>query len=155
MQYRIKPFSDLSTQEFYAIAKLRIAVFVVEQTCPFQEIDDDDAHAVHTWLEDNQEIVGYARIIEQDTTVILGRVLIHPRYRGNKWAHQLVDNALSAIHTMMPGKPVQIDAQAHLQDFYAKHGFIAVSTAFLLDNILHVRMEKPAGHAARGKQMDN
>lgn len=110
----VKPFSALSAREFYDIARLRIAVFVVEQVCAYQEIDDNDANALHTWLQSGQEMAGYARIIEQETTVRLGRVLIHPHYRGHKWAHRLVENVLTTIHTLMPGKPVLIDAQAHL-----------------------------------------
>ncbi|PIT23859.1 GNAT family N-acetyltransferase [Snodgrassella alvi] len=142
MDYYVKSFSELSTKEFYEIAKLRIAVFVVEQTCPYQEIDAYDEQAVHTWMQEGQTVIGYTRIIDQDTTVTFGRVIIHPNYRGKKLGHQLLEKTLAVIKTQMSGKPIIISAQAHLTDFYGLYGFVPISDIYLEDNIPHIRMRK-------------
>ncbi|PIT51383.1 GNAT family N-acetyltransferase [Snodgrassella alvi] len=142
MDYYVKPFSELSTKEFYEIAKLRIAVFVVEQICPYQEIDAYDEQAVHIWMQEGQTIIGYARIIDQDTTVTFGRVIIHPSHRGKKLGNQLLEKTLAVIKTQMPDKPIVISAQAHLIDFYGAYGFVPVSDVYLEDDIPHIRMRK-------------
>ncbi|PIT12784.1 GNAT family N-acetyltransferase [Snodgrassella alvi] len=142
MDYYVKSFSELSTKEFYEIAKLRIAVFVVEQTCPYQEIDAYDEQAVHIWMQEGQTIIGYTRIIDQDATVTFGRVIIHPSHRGKKLGNQLLEKTLAVIKTQMPDKPIVISAQAHLIDFYGAYGFVPVSDVYLEDDIPHIRMRK-------------
>ncbi|MCO6504977.1 MAG: GNAT family N-acetyltransferase [Snodgrassella sp.] len=142
MDYYIKSFSELSTKEFYEIAKLRIAVFVVEQTCPYQEIDAADEQALHIWMQEGPTIIGYTRIIDLDTTVTFGRVIIHPSHRGQKLGNRLLEKTLAVINTQMPDKPIVISAQAHLTDFYAAYGFVPISDIYLEDNIPHIQMQK-------------
>lgn len=142
MNYNVKEFSELSTKEFYEIAKLRIAVFVVEQACPYQEIDVYDEQAIHTWLQEDQEIVGYTRIIDQGETVTFGRVIIHPANRGKKLGNYLLEKTLAVIETKFPNKPIVIGAQAHLTDFYGAYGFEPISAVYLEDDIPHVQMRK-------------
>lgn len=142
MNYYIKSFTELSTKEFYEIVKLRIAVFVVEQTCPYQEIDAQDEQAIHTWMQEGQEIIGYTRIIDQEEIVTFGRVIIHPSHRGKKLGYQLLEKTLEIIKSQIPDKPIVIGAQAHLTNFYGKYGFMPISDVYLEDNIPHVQMRK-------------
>ncbi|MGG5342679.1 GNAT family N-acetyltransferase [Enterococcus sp. AZ192] len=142
MKYHVKDFSELTTKEFFEIAKLRTAVFVVEQNCPYQEIDDIDEHALHTWLQEEKDIVGYTRIIDNGETVSFGRVLIDHNYRKHGLGNLLLENTLNVISERYPEKPIIIGAQAHLTGFYGGFGFKEVSEVYLEDDIPHVKMRK-------------
>ncbi|MBP2100233.1 GNAT family N-acetyltransferase [Enterococcus rivorum] len=142
MNYVVKPFSELSTKEFFEIVKLRIAVFVVEQNCPYQEVDEEDETAIHTWLEEDNDIVGYTRILDHGETVVMGRVIVNPAYRGKKLGKKLVDNTLNVIEETYPGKDIIIGAQAHLIDFYESAGFEVISDIYLEDDIPHIQMKR-------------
>ncbi|ALS36427.1 ElaA protein [Enterococcus rotai] len=142
MDYHAKKFTELTTKEFFEIVKLRIAVFVVEQNCPYQEVDDADEQAWHTWLQEGSEIVGYTRIIDKGDTVTFGRVLINPVYRGKKLGNKLLEETLKVIKDNYPERPIIIGAQAHLTDFYGAFGFEEISEVYLEDNIPHVDMRK-------------
>lgn len=142
MDYHAKKFTELTTKEFFEIVKLRIAVFVVEQNCPYQEVDDADEQAWHTWLQEGSEIVGYTRIIDKGDTVTFGRVLINPVYRGKKLGNKLLEETLKVIKDNYPERPIIIGAQAHLTDFYGAFGFEEVSEVYLEDDIPHVDMRR-------------
>lgn len=142
MEYIVKPFSKLSTKEFFEIVKLRIAVFVVEQNCPYQEVDDADETAIHTWLQEGKEIVGYTRIMDKGEHVAMGRVIVNPTYRGQQLGKKLVDNTLDVITKNYPTKDIIIGAQAHLVNFYGSAGFEPISEMYLEDDIPHIKMQK-------------
>lgn len=142
MEYFVKSFSELSTKEFFEIVKLRVAVFVVEQNCPYQEVDDEDETALHTWLQEGQEIVGYTRIMDQGETTVMGRVIVSPKYRGKELGKKLVNNSLRVIEEMFSNKDLVIGAQAYLLRFYQDFGFEVISDVYLEDDIPHVKMKK-------------
>ncbi|MFD1901420.1 GNAT family N-acetyltransferase [Enterococcus termitis] len=142
MDYHVKKFSELTTKEFFDIVKLRIAVFVVEQHCPYQEVDDVDECAIHTWLQEEADIVGYTRIMDRGETVSFGRVLINPAYRKQGLGNKLLEETLRVIEEKFPNKPIIIGAQAHLSDFYGAFSFEEVSDVYLEDGIPHVQMKK-------------
>lgn len=142
MDYHVKEFTDLTTKEFLEIVKLRIAVFVVEQNCPYQEVDEADELAWHTWLQEGTTIIGYTRIIDKGDTVTFGRVLINPDYRGKKLGQKLVAKTLKVVEDKYPNRPIVIGAQAHLADFYGSFGFERISEVYLEDDIPHVDMKK-------------
>lgn len=133
---------DLTTKEFLEIVKLRIAVFVVEQNCPYQEVDEADERAWHTWLQEGTTIIGYTRVIDKGDTVTFGRVLINPDYRGKKLGQKLVVETLKVVEDKYPNRPIVIGAQAHLADFYGSFGFERISEVYLEDDIPHVDMKK-------------
>ena len=56
MRRILKSFSQLSADELFAIYKLRVAVFVVEQKCAYQEVDEVDKASYHLWYEDEDGI---------------------------------------------------------------------------------------------------
>lgn len=139
MNHHLKSFSELSVQEFYAIVKERIAIFVVEQNCPYQEVDAIDPIALHHFYEEDGEILAYNRVYV-DGTVHIGRVIVNPNYRKQKLGQRLMKDTLAIIAKTYPDLPIEIGAQAHLQHFYAGVGFVTASEVYLEDDIPHVKM---------------
>lgn len=141
MDYQVKEFSELSTKELLEIMKLRISVFVVEQNCPYQEVDEWDEIAVHIWLTDRENIIGYTRIIDKTDSLTFGRVLIRKEYRKKNLGAQLLKITLAEIQKRYPNRSIDISAQAHLRSFYQQAGFKTVSSEYLEDNIPHIAMK--------------
>lgn len=134
--------SDLNAAQLYAILALRTEVFIVEQTCVYQDIDGQDLagenrHIV-AWLEGKP--AAYARILRHADDVAIGRVIVAPSARGLKLGYQLMEQALAACHKHWPGARVVISAQAHLQGFYGRLGFVANTDIYDEDGIAHVGM---------------
>lgn len=143
LNYVVKKFEELDVSTFYAIVKERIAVFVVEQNCPYQEIDEVDAQSFHTYIENEQhEILAYTRVYVENQIVHFGRVLVTQKHRGKGFGKEIVAHTLNFINTMFPTQTIQIGAQAHLQHFYQSFGFKQISDIYLEDDIPHVDMEK-------------
>lgn len=142
MDYIVKTFDELTVKEFYELIKLRISVFVVEQNCPYQEVDQVDEQALHTWLLEEGIIVGYTRIFEEGNEVVFGRVLVNQSYRKQKIGRLLLEETLKVIEHNYPDKSILIHAQAHLVEFYAFYDFKVVSEVYLEDDIPHVNMRK-------------
>ncbi|MHC5372967.1 GNAT family N-acetyltransferase [Enterococcus sp. LJL120] len=139
MEHNIKNFSELNTFEFYQIVKKRIAIFVVEQDCPYQEVDEVDLVAFHNYFSEDGELIAYNRIYGKEV-IHIGRVIVKKDWRGTQLGVELMRAALAFIEENFPGKPVEISAQAHLQNFYGRVGFVTVSEEYLEDNIPHVQM---------------
>lgn len=133
--------SDLDVPTLYALLKLRTDVFVVEQACPYPELDgrDLDAGTEHRWFTDDDGPTAYVRLLtEPDGTTRLGRVVTRPDARGGGLANALVTGVL-ADH---PG-PVLADAQAHLVGWYEALGFEVTGPEYIEDDIAHVPMCHP------------
>lgn len=97
MNWNYKTFESLTTSEIYKILALRSEVFVVEQTCIYQDIDGKDEKAMHLFATENGAIVAYARLFKAGDyfdEASIGRVIVHPQYRGKDWGHQLMKKAL-------------------------------------------------------------
>lgn len=134
--------SDLSSQQLLEILAARTRVFVVEQHCPYQEVDDADKTALHVTLRQTGKLVAYARILPAPNCqpVRFGRVLVAKEMRGMGLAKQLVATTLATIASRFPSQPVQIQAQAYLRQFYGSFGFVPVSDIYLEDGIPHIDM---------------
>ncbi|GGL60895.1 GNAT family N-acetyltransferase [Sporolactobacillus putidus] len=144
LDWKIKEFSQLTARELYEIYKAREDVFVVEQECPYHEVDENDLKSLHVYaLDDQQEIIAYARIFEEGNSVTFGRVLINRKYRGQGLGKLLVSKILHVIEDGAPGKTVVIEAQEYIQSLYASFGFKKTTEVYLIDNIPHVTMELP------------
>lgn len=138
-----KHFNELTTAEFFAIAKLRVAVFVVEQNCSYQEIDEIDKEAWHVWLTaETGEIAAYGRVYGNQSSSHLGRVLVNEAYRGQHLGNHLLEELLAVAQEHFPQAPVVISAQAHLQNFYGNFGFQPISDVYLEDGIPHIEMRR-------------
>lgn len=138
---------ELSAQQLYAVLALRCAVFVVEQTCPYQDVDGQDlvAENRHILGMCGDELVAYARILtpaDAVAPVAIGRVIVSSRARGHKLGNQLMGQALLSCEQHWPQRTVYLSAQAHLQEFYRRLGFQACGDIYLEDNIPHIDMRK-------------
>ncbi|MBP1047197.1 GNAT family N-acetyltransferase [Enterococcus sp. BWM-S5] len=141
MEYKVKTLAELTSAELLEIMKERVAVFVVEQECAYQEVDELDEQALHTWLEDDSEFVGYTRIINESDAVHIGRVLTVKKYRGAGHGELLMNKTLEAVQENYPGRPIVLGAQEYATAFYKKFGFEVISDVYLEDDIPHVDMQ--------------
>ncbi|MBL1225419.1 GNAT family N-acetyltransferase [Enterococcus sp. BWR-S5] len=141
MEFKVKTLAELTSAELLAIMKERIAVFVVEQHCPYQEADELDETALHTWLQEGTELVGYTRIIEEDDAIHIGRVLTVKKYRGAGYGELLMKKTLEAVREHYPNQSVVLGAQEYATAFYEKFGFKVISDVYLEDDIPHVDMQ--------------
>ncbi|HEL2110753.1 TPA: GNAT family N-acetyltransferase [Streptococcus suis] len=143
MKWEIKAFDQLSLQELYTILTLRTDVFVVEQACPYPEIDGKDPSCLHLLGTDNGELVAYLRILPGGLSydeVSIGRVVIKPSHRGKGLGRPMMEQAIHYITTEWKESQIKIGAQAHLAKFYGSLGFEAVSEVYLEDDIPHLDM---------------
>lgn len=143
--------SELTSTQLYALLKLRCEVFVIEQNCLYEELDGEDlvGENRHILAVEEGEIVAYARILKSDDPlepVVIGRVIVSSRLRGQKLGEQLMTYALEVCQQQWPDKAIYLGAQAHLKHFYARFGFSAVTPEYDEDGILHIGMAKdPTG----------
>ncbi len=141
MTLRIKRFHELTAEELYAILRLRVSVFVVEQSCPYMELDDLDQGAIHVWLEDENGIQAYLRILDrgiENENVAIGRVIAVKRRCG--LGSRILQEGMKAAKELLGADKIYVEAQTYARRFYEKQGFQQVSAEFLLDGIPHVRM---------------
>jgi len=142
MNLVIKRFDALTTPELYAILAARVAVFVVEQQCPYPETDGKDFAAYHLFYEENGAILAYLRILdapEGTRRVHIGRVLT--TRRGCGFGKALMLEALTVARTRMRADSVYLEAQSYARGFYEALGFTQISDEFLEDGIPHIGME--------------
>jgi len=135
-------FTDLTVDQLYGILQLRSDVFVVEQHCPYPELDGRDAEpdTVHLWITEHDATIAYARLLtEPDGTRRIGRVVTRTDRRGRGLAGRLLTAALD----LAGDAEVVLSAQAHLTDFYARYGFEVAGDEYLEDGIPHRPMRRP------------
>lgn len=147
MKIVIKKFHELDTEELYQILKLRSDVFVVEQQCPYPDCDGKDRFAHHLFVEQNNHIVGYLRILEKGQTfdqIAIGRIVVHEDYRGIGLARHMMNKALLFVDEYLHEKTVKISAQQYLIKFYESLGFRSISEGYVEDGIPHIDMEYQA-----------
>ena len=143
--WKIKPFKALSTSELYSVLQLRVAVFIVEQNCVYQDIDGKDTKALHMIGEFDGKVVAYARLFKSGDyfeNASIGRVVIDPDYRDKKWGHEMMQEAIKGIETYFNETKITISAQLYLQKFYESHGFVQTSEMYLEDDIPHIQMKR-------------
>lgn len=143
MQWEIKAFDQLSLQELYTILTLRTNVFVVEQACPYPEVDGKDPNCLHLLGTINGELVAYLRILPAGLRydkVSIGRVVIKPSHRGKGFGRLMMEQAIHCITNEWKESQIKIGAQAYLEKFYQSLGFEPVSEVYLEDDIPHLDM---------------
>lgn len=139
---RSSRFADLSVHQLHEILALRSAVFVVEQSCVYNDIDgrDSDATTEHLWIERDGRIAAYLRVLGDDGPsgeAIVGRVVTHPEHRGDGLAARLM-HAVIESHD----GPIALEAQAHLEHWYGRFGFKRTGEEYLEDGIAHISMRR-------------
>lgn len=146
--WQIKKFNQLSLNELYDLLKLRIDVFVVEQTCYYPDLDDldrdEDTH--HVFLYQNNQMVAYCRLLAPDLVYkdesAIGRVAVAESSRNNQLGRKLMLEAISQVDRLWPHNTCHISAQQHLHDFYQSLGFKQISDMYLEDGIPHIAMRR-------------
>lgn len=137
-------FKDLSVDEYWEILHLRTEIFVVEQDCPYQEVDEKDKKSFHIYgRAENGEVIATSRIVLPGVSydeVSIGRVALKKEYRGKGIADDMMLETLRFIENEFGKMPIRISAQEYLINFYGKHGFIQIGEGYLEDNIPHVEM---------------
>ena len=142
-----KHFNDLTTKELYQILQLRNEVFIVEQNCPFQDLDDKDFKCFHLigFDNDSQKIMAYTRIVPAGisyTEASIGRVVTSPQARGEGIGKVLMEKSIQLLEELYGGVPIRIGAQFYLKKFYESFDFQQVSEIYLEDGIEHILMDK-------------
>ena len=142
-----KHHTDLGKEQLYAVLRLRNEVFVLEQKCPYQDLDGQDlsGDTCHLMAWQDDQLVAYLRLLDptsQGGDVVIGRVVIAEAGRGQGLGHELMVRALKEAQENWPDVPVYLSAQAHLQGYYRKHGFEVVGEAYLEDGIPHIGMRR-------------
>jgi len=137
------PFDALDKTTAYDVWRLRQAVFVVEQECPYPDLDGRDLEpgTRHVLLREDETLIGYARVLDDAAVWRIGRVVLARAGRGRGLADVLLHTALQVC----PGRDVVLDAQTPLADWYATLGFVVDGAEFLEDGIPHLPMRRVGG----------
>ncbi|MGR7026432.1 GNAT family N-acetyltransferase [Geodermatophilus sp. URMC 62] len=133
-------FAKLTPFEVYALCRLRVDVFVVEQQCPYPELDgrDTEPATVHLWVEEDGRVLATLRLLDDGDTRAIGRVATAASARGRGLAAGLVEAAIG----LCDGVPVTLGAQAHLEHWYGRFGFRRSGPGYVEDGIPHVPMRR-------------
>jgi ElaA protein len=144
MIWKIKSFEELTTAELYAILRLRSEVFIIEQNCAYQDLDNSDQKALHLMgTDDSGQLLAYTRIFEPGikfTEASIGRVVTSPLARGKGAGRELMERSISELQQHYGKIPIKIGAQQYLQHFYTSLGFEQISDTYLEDGIPHIEM---------------
>ena len=141
----IKFFNELTTSELYQILRLRSEVFVVEQDCVYQDVDDKDQQAIHLFITIKNKVVAYTRLFDSGlyfNTASFGRVVVSLEHRKDGLGHQLMDASIKAVQQKFNTTKITISAQTYLKKFYESHKFIKEGKEYLEDGIQHIKMVK-------------
>ena len=141
----VKKFSELSIEELYQILRLRSEVFVVEQDCVYQDLDNKDQISVHIFIKEKNEIVAYTRIFKSGDyykNPSIGRVVVAKKDRGKELGKKIMISSIDYIQENLKGDKIELSAQKYLDKFYKDLGFYKIGEDYLEDGIPHQRMIK-------------
>ncbi|MDQ0592146.1 ElaA protein [Chryseobacterium ginsenosidimutans] len=141
--WKIKTFEEFTVSELYAVLKARIDVFVIEQNCPYPDLDNYDQKAIHIWAEENGDVLAYCRIFDKGikyNETSLGRVLTTEKARGKSLGKLLIKYAVEIIENRFYTSEIRISAQDYLLKFYSDFGFVDTGKKYLEDDIPHTEM---------------
>ncbi len=141
-QLHIKTFDQLTTSELYALLRVRSEVFVVEQDCVYQDVDNNDQTAIHIWLTRGDKVVAMCRICPEGTKMAhtsIGRVVTTERGKG--YGMLVMKIAILTVKDRIPSaRHIDIEAQLTKLKFYERLGFVATSDSFMMEGLLHINM---------------
>lgn len=150
MRWELKKFRELSPEELYALLRLRAEVFVVEQTCAFQDLDNKDQHCFHLlgYEKDPSEqevLVAYTRLVPPGISyeaASIGRVVTSPAHRKKGYGKLLMEQSIKKCEQLFGDHTLVIGAQCYLLSFYQSFGFLASGEIYLEDGIEHIEMTR-------------
>lgn len=143
MSFKCAHFDALDTRTLFTIMRGRVDVFVVEQACPYPELDEVDINAStqHLYSVTDNSLLAYARCYEKNEQYsAIGRVLVSKSERGKGLATELVNTAIACCKKQWPERQIYIGAQTYLLAFYRSFGFTEVGEQYLEDGIPHQDM---------------
>ncbi|AWX44497.1 UPF0039 protein [Flagellimonas maritima] len=140
-----KTFNELSNTELYDIMRLRSEVFVVEQNCIYQDLDDKDQKALHVFGKKDEKVVAYTRIFKPGDyfdNVSIGRVVVAKEERKYGYGKLIMEASLEEINKRFSSVIIELSAQTYLVKFYTDLGFVPFGEEYLEDGIPHIRMKR-------------
>ena len=143
MEWKRKRYDELSCDELYAILQLRNEVFVVEQQCPYQDLDDKDQSSWHFMGWQENKLMAYTRLLPPGIAFnepSIGRVVTSPIVRRTGIGRILMQKSIAHCHRLFGNVPIQIGAQRYLESFYGSLGFEISGSPYLEDGIPHIHM---------------
>lgn len=138
----LKSFPELTPSLLYQILKLRQDVFIIEQNCIYDDIDDIDPYCEHLCFLNGKELIGYSRLVPAGKKFqhpSIGRIIVSPQERGKSYGRQIIRKSLEILNAQGAEKTI-IEAQSHLKDFYESEGFIKEGRDYDVDGIPHIKM---------------
>lgn len=145
IDFCVKSFEELTTNELYDFLELRSDVFVKEQECVFLDIDGRDRHALHILGKKNNKIVAYTRLFKPGDyykEASIGRVVVKKEARKYGYGNDLMEFSIKSLQSRFKTNSIKIGAQIYLKNFYENHGFTKVGEEYLEDAIIHIFMIK-------------
>jgi len=133
---------EMSSSELYDILKLRQDIFIVEQDCVYDDIDDLDGASQHLLLKIGNELAAYSRIVPPKVKfdeISIGRIVVKMKFRGYGYGKKIVLESFNHI-SQNGHKAIRIEAQSHLVKFYENLGFKSAGEIYILDGIPHLQM---------------
>jgi len=154
LEWQCNSFHQLNNALLYEIIKLRIDVFVVEQKCPYPELDnkDIDTQTLHVTAHQDSKLIAYARILPPKLSypeVSMGRFVVEKTLRHQGIGSKLLETCIEHIELLWPDINIKISAQEHLKSFYKNFGFTQISNHYLEDGISHIAMQKEPPHKSK------
>ncbi len=151
MAWKNYQFDDFTAQALYNILKLRVEVFVVEQNCPYPELDGLDEVSTHVVYEEDGEVLAYSRLVpagKKYDAPSIGRVIVRKEARGRGLAKELLERSIRYIDEQWQEPEIQLQGQVYLKEFYGSFGFEAISGVYDDDGIPHIDMKRSTGKTA-------
>jgi len=145
LEFKIKTYQQLTKEELYEILRLRAEVFIVEQNCVYQDIDNKDQKAIHVLGYKNNKLIAYTRIFKSGDyfkNASIGRVLVVESERNNQYGFTLIKTSITLINKHFNEFIIEISAQEHLEKFYNTLEFTKFGNSYLEDGIPHIKMIK-------------
>ena len=143
MAWKLKTFDSLTPHELYAILRLRTEVFVIEQTCIFQDMDNKDQQCYHLMCWNDGLLIAYTRLVPPGVLYeepSIGRVVAPPAVRGNGIGKLLMEKSIEEVIKLYGKTPIKLGAQLYLKNFYESLGFRQTSDIYNEDGINHIEM---------------
>ncbi|PKH11633.1 GNAT family N-acetyltransferase [Planomicrobium sp. MB-3u-38] len=144
MTWKFYDFDELTAAELYEMLKLRVDVFVVEQNCPYPELDGLDQKSIHLAYKEDGRILAYARLVPGELKYgvpSIGRVIVSPDARGRGLARELMNKSIGFIFNEWQPEAIRLQGQVYLKEFYQSFGFDPISDVYDEDGIPHVDMK--------------
>lgn len=144
IQFIFSSFDNLTPAQLEAVFSLRQRVFIIEQQCFYEDIDGSDPDADHLLLFQKGKLAGYLRLfkpgIKFEDAASIGRIVVAPKFRGSKIGKELINKGIEKSNNLYSKSMIKIEAQAALDAYYRRFGFISIGDIYIVDNIPHQLM---------------